>query len=117
MQKKILLISFALLLALILSGCASAPDVPVCVEINPARGYCVHTLSDKEYYVDDTNLLEGKTWWQHRPTMVQVPVTSWEKIKSFVIKSCRQSKACQKQVGSWERRVDAIDSEVQEKQR
>ena len=92
-----------------LVSCANIPSVPVCTEINIAKGYCVWTTGDKEQYVDDKILLDGKTWWDMRPTMVQVPADSWAKIKAFIIKICKDNGQC-KQVSNWERAVGAIDA-------
>ena len=113
--KKSLLIAFAALLSSLLSGCASAPDVPVCVELNPDRGFCTYTISDKDIYVDEQNPLEGKTWWNMRPEMVQVPPPSWAKIKAFIIKTCKQSNNCDSEVTSWDRRLDSIDEKLKAK--
>lgn len=89
LTKKLLLI-----LSVSLLGCADVPNIPVCVELDVDRGYCVWITDDREQEVNNTNKLDGKTWWEMRPTMVLLPPDSWAKIKSFVIKKCEQTKKC-----------------------
>jgi hypothetical protein len=91
MLKLILLIVFVNLL----SSCKlNVPDVPVCTEITPDRAFCTYTVSNKEFYWDDINLYEKKTYWESRQTMILVPSSSWSKIKAFVIKMCEKSGQC-----------------------
>lgn len=66
------------------------------------------TVSGQEMIIDDTHLLDGKTWFDLKPTMVYVPSDSWAKIKAFIIKSCKNNNNC-KQISSWERSINAID--------
>lgn len=102
---------FVLLLSLALEvGCASAPDVPVCVEINPSKAYCINTISEKEFVVDDNHKFENLTYWELRPLMLLVPASSWAKIKAYIIKSCRQSNQCDESIGNWSGKVESIDS-------
>ena len=89
-------------------GCASAPDVPICVELTPAKSFCTNTISDKDFYISDTELFEGKTYWEIRPTMVLMPASSWAKIKAYIIKSCRQSKRC----SNYDHKIDQIDKMI-----
>ena len=86
--------------------------MPVCVEISPVKGYCVHTISEKEFYVDHNEKLNGKTWWEMRPAMVFVPPQSWAELKAYVIKVCKKFKECAKDIGSWERKTQQIDSKM-----
>lgn len=101
-------------LSLLISGCAvTPPDVPLCTEISPNRGFCVNTISSKEFEINDTQLYNEKSWWDLRPLMIYMPSDSWKEIKSFIIKVCKMSKKCKhKQVSSWERTVKTIDSKV-----
>lgn len=94
------------LLALTLSGCLTVPDVPVCAEINPDKAYCVYTLSDKEQYWDDETLLDGKTYWESKPSLILLPPQSWAKIKSYIIKSCKKYGGCDQGVIDWESKID-----------
>lgn len=109
--------SFLLLMILfvLLASCASPPDVPVCVEIHPAKGWCTFTISNKSFYVDDVNKFEDKTWWEMRPTNVQVPYQSWEKIKTFIIKNCKKSKKCKNEITTWDRSLTQIEEKLNEK--
>lgn len=105
-----------LIFFLLLASCVHAPDVPVCVEITPERARCVKIISGTESTIDETNLYNGFTWWEARPTMVQVPAESWAQIKAFIIKVCKKSNQCDSQISSWERSIQAIDSSLQSKQ-
>jgi hypothetical protein len=94
-MSRNLLTLFALSLSILLNkGCSTLPDVLLCTEINIERGYCVNTVSKKEFYVDETNLLEGKTWFELRPYMIYMPIESWVKIKSYLLKECKRYKKC-----------------------
>lgn len=77
-------------------GCNSlpVPDVPICTEINFSKGACAWTVSEKEQIVtDETPILIDKkkyTWWELRGKTLQVPVSSWVKIKEFILKTCEK---------------------------
>lgn len=107
MQKKSLLMLSALSLSLICS-CASAPDVPICVPLSYDKGYCVNTVSDKEQIVDDTNKINGKTWWEMKPEMVWVPADSWKEIKTAFIKICKKYGNCSKDITKYEKKMDKL---------
>lgn len=103
-------IAFILLLA---SACSvTVPRVPICAELNPAKGYCVNTVTSEEFVIDETHLYDGKSWWQMRPEMMVIPAQSWAEIKAFIVKVCRKTKQCDTELGSWDRTVEAIDSKV-----
>jgi hypothetical protein len=105
-----------LLLPLFVS-CASLKsiDKPVCVEINIAKGYCTTIISGEGFIVDDENLLDGKTWFEARLEMVQVPVETWAALKKYLIKNCRRSKSCNANIDSWNRSIKTIDAKLIEK--
>ncbi len=114
--KMLLLIAFALLLALLLNSCALAPpDVPVCTEITMTKGWCTNTISDTEFYIDNERLFNGKSWWELRPTMIQVPVDSWVAMKAYIIKACKKYGNCDKDIAKWERKVEVIDKQLDQK--
>jgi len=116
MQKKLYgLASLLSLGSLISCATGGVPDVPVCVEFSPDRGRCVHVISGKDFVVDEVNKFQSKTWWEQRPAMILVPASSWAEIKSFIIKSCKKSNACQDQLSSWDRTVDKIDVNINKK--
>lgn len=105
------------LILIFLSSCSVAvPDIPVCTELHPSRGYCVYTLSSKEFEVSDTQLMEGKTWWDMRASMIYLPTQSWVKLKAFVIKICTKTDKCDTDLGSWDRTVDLIDEKLVKKE-
>lgn len=107
---------FALSLSLLISllaGCASIPDVPVCVEINMTKGFCTNTVSDKDYYIDEKNPVaiggsKPQTWWQMRPFMVLVPVASWKEFKAYIIKQCKRTN-CDEYIKSWDRKIQGLE--------
>lgn len=86
--------------------------MPVCVEASIDRGYCVYTISDTEFWVDEGNLFQGKTWWELRPTMVMVPASSWASLKSFILKTCKERGTCG-DVGSWETKLNRFDMHLE----
>jgi hypothetical protein len=121
MQRKLLLIASVLWSSLHLSGCATTPpDVPICLELSPTRGWCTHTLSDREFYIDDEHPYSfykdqpKMSWWELRPTLLLVPSPSYAALKAYIVKTCRQQR-CDAQIGSWERRVKRIDERIDER--
>lgn len=108
MQKKILLIVLGFSLNYLVN-CASIPDIPICTEITPIRGWCTKTISDDEFYVDDNNKLNNMTWWEMRPTMVLVPSLSWIEIKTSFIKICKKNGNCSKDIDKWERKFYKVN--------
>lgn len=116
MQKRL----FGLLLVIssssLLSSCATqAPNEPVCFEITMDRGGCIRPITGEEFEINEENKYQGKTWWEMRPAMIMLPPTTWEKIRGFIIKICKQSNQCQSEVSSWDRTVENIDKKVQER--
>lgn len=105
-------------LSLLISSCASVPDVPVCKEITMSRAFCTNTISGKEYFVDDDHPLKNEktgeleTWWDIRYKMIMVPPSSWAEIKSFVVKSCKVSGRCDKNISDWQRTVETIETKI-----
>lgn len=93
----------------------SSIDKPVCVEITIERGYCTTIISGKDIYVDEENKLDGKTWFELRPTMVQVPVETWAALKKYLIMNCKRSGSCNENIDSWNRSIQLIDSEIVKK--
>jgi len=77
----------------------------------------VNTISAKAFEVNEKNLLNGKTWWEARPYMILMPVESWEKIKSFIIKICKKSNKCSgPSLSKWERTVNIMDKSLKASQ-
>jgi hypothetical protein len=84
---------------LILSGCASFPDVPVCV-FEGSQGYCDTTLDanqSESFHLDDTSQFytdsSGNkfTWDQLVRASYIVPPNTWSAIESFVQAYCHQN--------------------------
>lgn len=97
----------------LLSGCASVPDVPVCVEINQVKGFCTNTVSDKDYEIDEQHPVafgdeKPMTWWERRPYMILVPASSWKAFKEYIIKQCKRTN-CDKYVKSWDRKISELE--------
>jgi hypothetical protein len=116
MSNRKLLLKILSLLALgsllsLVTSCASIPDEPVCFEISPVEGYCVNTISSTEFRVNEAQPYLGQTWWEMRPYMIYLPVSSWVKFKSYIIKRCKQF-GCSKEIANWQRTVDTIDAQV-----
>lgn len=112
LRKSWLLLSAICVLCL---RCASVPDVPFCAEINPWKARCTHTISgDKDFVWDDDHKHNGETWWEARPKMIIVPVKeSWNPIRGYIIKNCKQFNQCSdKDISSWDRKVDTITGPV-----
>lgn len=102
-----------LLSSIFLNSCASVPNVPLCVEINPTHGFCTNTISDNDYDVDEQHPFDfggdtKLTWWQARPFMVLVPMNSWKKLKDYIIQQCKRTN-CDQYVKSWDRKIQELD--------
>jgi hypothetical protein len=93
----------------------SPPDVAACVELSLEKGYCTKTISDESFYVDEENKLEEKTWWELRPYMIQLPISSWVKIKAYIIKMCKKYGQCDQEISSWDRKIEKIDNLIDRK--
>lgn len=113
MLKKFSLIPRGLLFGLVLSACAvKSPNVPVCFELSMERGYCIKTISNEEFEVNETKKLEGKTWFEARTSMLLLPASSWVEIKAFIIKICEKTKQCDMQSPEWKNTVNTIDDKI-----
>lgn len=77
------------------------------------RGYCVRTMSGEDFEVNETSLYDGKTWWELRPTMIQMPAKTWSELKKWIIKICKNNSQCDASVANWERTVHKIDEVAQ----
>jgi hypothetical protein len=80
-----------------------------------SRGYCINTISGKESEVNDTVLIDGKSWWNARPSMVMMPATSWAKLKTYIIVQCKKTKLCDKEISSWDRTIKSVDTALEAK--
>lgn len=114
--KKILYFILIVSPVLILSCATKPPDVPICVELNPDKAYCVKIVSGAEFNIDEQNKFENKTWWEQRPTMIQMPASSWAEIKSYIIKTCKKYGQCEKEISSWDRTIENVDGALKQKE-
>lgn len=107
----------ASLVSISLSGCASVPDTLLCVELNPAKGFCTYTISDNDIYIDEAHpySFSGKnedkqTWWEMRNKMVLIPSSSWAELKAYIIKQCKRTD-CDQYIKSWDRKIQELNPE------
>lgn len=112
MLKKSLKMLSVLSFVLLASCAGNPPDEPLCTELTVSRGYCVRMISGEGFEVDDERLYDGKTWWELRPTMIQMPAKTWAELKKWIIKICKNNNQCDDAVANWERTVDRIDNVV-----
>ena len=107
-MKKLIFIT------LLLSSCTSIKnlDRPVCTRVTMERGFCTNLLSPVDRFVDDENLLDGKTWFELLPTMIYVPKETWAEIKKFIITECKRTNRCDGLVESWDRTINVLDSQL-----
>jgi hypothetical protein len=97
----------------VLTSCAHVPDVPVCVEINQVKGFCTNTISDHDFTIDEQHpaAFDGgkpQTWWDMRPYMVLVPMSSWKAFKEYIIQQCKRTN-CDQYIQSWDRKIQELD--------
>lgn len=94
---------------ILLSNCATPPDVPVCTELIPnKKAYCTFTISDKEFMLDNsTNLypISKKTLTQIKTESLLVPATSYAEIKGYILKACKKHNDCKGDIGKWQRKM------------
>ncbi len=107
MKNLKLSLSFLLSLAV---GCASVPDTPICRQRTVNSGFCTYTVSDKDFIIDDTHPYLGKTWIDMKIEAIYVPVESWGEIKKFIIKQCKKSNKCSKDISSWDRKINSLSN-------
>lgn len=99
-MKKSLQISLKILFALSLSSCAhKIPDEPVCLELNPEKGFCTYTIQDKSFY------LNGEAWIKLKNDSLIMPIQSWANIKKFILKICADYNKCE----SAEKKIKEIE--------
>jgi hypothetical protein len=98
----------------VLASCSTLKDIdkPVCVELNLSKGYCTTIISGKDFIIDDEHPYEGKTWFESRVEMVQVPIDTWAAMKKYLIMNCKRSKKCNENIDSWTRSMITIDEQL-----
>lgn len=88
-------------------------DLPVCVGINMNKGFCTTIISGKDQIVDDSNLLDGKTWFETKHEMVLVPVKTWSALKTYLITECKRSNRCGRNIQTWESSIQNLDLKIE----
>lgn len=78
----------------VLTSCAGIPNGPACVELGPTRGWCAMTLTEQEFYVDETTPYDGKNWEQLKATSIIIPATYFAQLKAELLKYCKKAKNC-----------------------
>lgn len=95
-----------------LTSCGTIPDSPVCVDINPSKGFCVWTISSKEMEVDDTHLLDGKTWYDMQIGIIKIPLDTWKSFKKYIITQCKRNNNCSDNIDSWDRSMTILEEKA-----
>lgn len=73
-------------------------------------------VSGKQFIVDEVNKYEGKTWWEQRHLMIQLPISTWVALKVWIIKVCKKhKKMCEKEISSWDRSIEYVDEQIENK--
>lgn len=86
-----------ILLSLSLISCQNeVPDIPVCIEVNTNKGYCVYTLREESYFLLD------KEWENNKSNSVLMSLESWGELKKFILKICENNKSCINKIKSIE---------------
>lgn len=83
-----------LFISLLASACSSLPNFSACKELAPDRAKCIKVVSNEKYDWDDKNLVNGKTYWEIRPTLIQIPADSYADLKSYLLKECKRTNKC-----------------------
>ena len=78
------------------------------------RGYCVNMISGKDYEINDENKLYNKTWWETRPSNIQMPASTWVALKKYIIQTCKKTNMCDAEVTSWDRAINNIETHLEE---
>ena len=112
MLKKILNLSLLLSLCFVTSCAGLPPDEPLCTEITVERGFCVRMMSGHTFEVNEHMKLNGKTWWEMKPSMVYMPASTWAALKKWIIKTCKNNSQCDGADASWDRTVEIIEDKV-----
>lgn len=79
------------------------------------RAACIYTVSGKKFDITETNKFEEQTWWEQRNTMLMMPASSWAKLKTWIITQCKRTKACDKEISSWNRTIETVDETLEVK--
>jgi hypothetical protein len=85
---------------------------PVCMkEIKePACGYYVWLISDKEQYVGEAKAtwLYGKPWSRLKAEAIYTPSESQAEVNSYFINTCKKQQNCNKNISRWRAKSDKL---------
>lgn len=80
-----------LLLALLISGCSTLPDILVCTSLTDTAGACTHMITGGRVDINDSNLYNGSTWNNVLASSVVVPADQWALLEQFIVMYCKQN--------------------------
>ena len=100
-MKKLCLMLFISLLV----SCANLPDFVTCKELTPSSAKCIKVISEEKFDWNDDNLVNGKSYWEIRPTLLQIPADSYAELKAYLLKNCRRYQNCHE----LSKKIDALD--------
>ena len=83
-----------LFISLLVSACSSIPNFSACKELAPDRAKCIKVITNEKYDWDDSHFVNGKTYWDARPTMLQIPADSYADLKAYLLKECKRTNKC-----------------------
>jgi hypothetical protein len=80
----------AILFGLSLNSCKSITitDEPACADIDEVSGFCVYTISEREYK------MTGQEWVDFNRRAIKVSPESYGSIKAVLLKLCKKQKDC-----------------------
>lgn len=67
------------------------------------------TVSEREFYIDDDHLFNGKGWDEVELSSLRVPAESWARIKAYMLKMCKKTKRCG-DLSKWDKKANKLES-------
>lgn len=64
--------------------------------------------------VDDTHLLDGKTWYDMQVGIIKIPLDTFTELKKYIIKQCKRNNNCSENVDSWDRSMTILQGKAGE---
>jgi len=107
-------------LSVLATSCATLPDIPFCVQETPIDAYCVKSVSNKKFHINEENKYPVKfkdgttkelTYFEMKPMMIMLTPDGYSQYKKFFIKTCHKSKKCGN-IGTWDRTIEELDSKL-----
>lgn len=83
------------------------------MEVNETRGFCVMTLSNEDFYVDDNTPYDNKNWQQLKATSIIIPGKYYADLKAALLKYCKERGNCPQYV---EERLNAFELIIKQNQ-